>query len=229
MKATTPVFFALLALSSTATHGAITMLDSTEDGHIRSGSPSSNYESDSYGDRLLVGNHFEPHLADLRGLLQFDVSAYAGMSINSVSLSLTQVGGVAADDQAAGSFDILLKDMGTPFLDESVTWNSLTPAGGDVSGTVLSTVAAYTIPSSAGGTTTFATSSDFIAALEAAANGSGVLSLVVYSPGAEALSGESSFYRFDNLGTLTIDAVPEPTTAALSLLAASAFLRRRRA
>lgn len=134
-------------------------------------------------------------------------------------------------DQSEGQFALLLKNMGETFDDATVTWNSLTPDGGNVSGTTLSTVAGYdaSIITSA----TFSSSASFVSAAQTAADGSNILSLIIYSPAAEAIdtspaNNQKSFYRFNDTASLTVTVVPEPSTVVMLLGAGALLLFRRR-
>ncbi|WFB37446.1 PEP-CTERM sorting domain-containing protein [Kiritimatiellota bacterium B12222] len=191
-------------------------LVSTVDSYIRSYKTGTSYEGEH---RTLVGYHDNENLGLLRGVVQFDLSAYSGMTINDVSLSLTAVAGQDGDQHGTTYADILLKDTGTTF---GYTWNSFTPNGGDTSGATLSTLTGYDVYDGGdlvgGDIFTFASSSDFISAAQNAIDvNSGILSLVIYAPVYEEQGVKDStitrnFYRFAEHSTLNISVIPEPST-----------------
>lgn len=209
------------------------MIPATQGAYVRSGSADSNFE-----DRILVGWHPVDTLQNLRGVLQFDLSSLAGQTVTDVDLSLT-IRDIDNYDQDGGQYDMWVIDMGESFDQISVTWNSLTPDGGDVSGDTLSTLGYATVEtpgtdspplaSLIGTEVTFASSADFEAAAQNAIdNNAGILSLVIYAPGAESNAGGNALYRFENEATLDVSYVPEPATMSLLALGGLGVLLRKR-
>jgi len=228
---TTPIKLSALALVLALpqiSQGQI--FGSVEGTYVRSGAADTNLLGE---DRALIGFHTTDTLDNMRGVYQFDLSSITE-TISSISLTLTRQS-FTVGDQFAGPDDLVLKDLGAAFVDSTVTWNSLAPDGGDVSGLTLSTVAGYdasTITSA-----TFTSSTNFIAAANGATAGSNILSLIVYSPDAEATGVSAtnpvdlSFYRFNDTATLNITVVPEPSSYALIFAAACGVfvvVRRRK-
>jgi len=222
--------FLLAALFNVSSATTIT---SSEDGYVRSANggdeAGNNFESEA---RFLVGYHDKYYMENLRGVVQFDLSGLSGTTVESISMSLLAGPWVASDQTGTNYADILLKDMGEQFNEDTVTWNSLTPDGGNVSGNALSSVLGYDVTAVTDGMTiTFASSSDFISAAQTAIDGDGILSLVLYAPDYESQT-DRNFYRFQESATLNISTViPEPSTYAIvvgALFGGFVFLRRRR-
>lgn len=209
----------LLCLASPAFATTIEFV-SDEDSYIRSNQSTTNFDSEQ---RFLVGYHDSSSLGNLRGLVQFDLSSLSSATISSVTLSFTTVAPTGSGDQVSGIADIELKSLGETFDETTVTWDSLTPNGGDVSGSTLSTITGYDSLVVGGGVEqTFGSTSSFISTVEAARDGSGILSLIVYAPATEdnGLGGGSpprSFYRFTENATLSVTVIPEPSTYAMLL------------
>ncbi|MDA3872562.1 MAG: DNRLRE domain-containing protein [Kiritimatiellae bacterium] len=224
------LLFCMLIAGSTFPGTADTIVSSV-DTYIRSGNPENELENEF---RMLVGYLSNSNFLNNRGLVQFDLSAYTGTTIESVTLSLTGGTGTATDQQAAPYADILLKDLGENFNETTVNWNNLTPAGGDVSGSTLSTITGYDVYDGGdlvnGDTFTFASTPGFIgAAQNAIENNGGIFSLIMYAPDYENGSA-NNFYRFAENGTLNISAIPEPGTLVLLGIAMGTILlfHRRR-
>lgn len=214
------------------------VIDSTEDSYLRSGSAGSNYDGEN---RILVGWHPVTALEKLRGVVEFDLSSLAGLTVTDVNLALT-IQTIDKYDQDGGTYDLVLKNLGESFDESSVTWNSLTPDGGDISGGSLSTLPGFATTTDPGtdsrsaigalvGTdVVFPSTAAFIAAAQDAIdNNAGILSLVIHAPGAEDYAGgDNALYRFESSVSLEITAIPEPATMSVLALGGLAILRRRR-
>ncbi|MEX2606661.1 MAG: DNRLRE domain-containing protein [Kiritimatiellia bacterium] len=222
------LFMTLVALVAATASLQATIITSGDETYIRSGAADSNLNGE---DRILIGFHNSGHLKAMRGVFEFDLTSVTE-PIDSISLTLNRES-FTSGDQESGQFDLLLKNLNTDFDETSVTWNTFSPSGGDVSGTTLSTVDAYnasTITSA-----TFNSTTDFLNAANASAGG--IFRVIVYSPGAEGLAGTGtssdikSFYRFTDSASLEYSVIPEPSSFAMILIgfAACIMVYRRRA
>lgn len=204
----------------------------TDAAFVRSDQPDQNE-----GDReLLVGRSG----AAYRSLLEFDLTAIETQAggnpvvIDDVSLVMSHYEG----DPVDGSINIRVLRLNENFAEGTVTWNSLTPDGGDTTATELSALtfnpAVYT-------DRTFGTTDNFeAAAADALANDPGnFLRLLLYMPGDTEegmlfvrLRGDE-YITADVRPELIVDftIIPEPSTfvlAAFGLLGLVVLVWRRR-
>lgn len=208
---------------------------------IRSDNPTTTYNNTTNG--LFAGVTLAP--GTIRGIMNFDLSLIpVGATINSISLTLVTLKSDGASNPYAYQLDLV--SLGTAFTEATATWNTTngttawpTP-GGDIGSTILSSTnidPQFVLPSS---THTFATSSSFVALAQSAADGSNNLELALKLSSEVQDTFRKVYFFYDSAGgtlapQLTIDytAIPEPSAAALLLLAVGTLLAttktRRRA
>jgi len=206
------------------------------------------------GTQTLVGYQTAPGVLEIRTVMAFGLSAIpAGSTINSITLLLvadaTQSGniagvgpvnlhevipnGVAANNMVEGQVTRLNWQTNQAWTntlgDYTATPMAIATLGNTDADAVLD----------AGETATFGSTTAFVAAAQAAFDAGLPLEFILIAPTAESTTGSSNFFRFrsdqytDNINDrplLTIDyTIPEPSSAALGILAAgSALLIRRR-
>ena len=191
-------------------------------------------------DQIIVGSNNTS--GPLRGLLEFDVSAIAAMvpggqtlsSIDDVRLVLN----THSQDGVGSSISIDVLVFGEDFDETTVTWDSVTPAGGDTGATLLSS--ATFNPTTNGLDVVFGSSPEFEQAVLSALEGDGMLRLLLLRSGGDSANFGQNFARFNDnedsdLGdrpelivTFSKAPVPEPATGLLALLGVGALAARRR-
>ena len=238
-------------ISSTYTHVAA---------EIREAVPTNNFGA---VDRLFIGEGV-PSVLRLRGVFSFDLSSLpANATIDDVSLTLTINGARNSTPDNLGELELhqLLQTPAEGELNgtnagsthQGVTWNrasrdfdnnvdnNWTTPGGDFSATVLSTVTGFNTDLTGVGTPkTFASSNDFVLAVEGLKDGNGnfgALNLIVLSPSTEANPSGDTWASFSSNENATLArrprleityTVPEPTAAATCLIGLGGLLARRR-
>lgn len=188
-------------------------------------------------------------VGNIRTVLGFDLSAIpAGSQITAVSLLMTVNNTGSGSPAGLGTIEVhevvpnntAVNNM----VENQVSWaawqtgSNWTTPGGDfgptlTSGSVVDTGTIGTFTN--GEQASFASTAAFVTAAQNALNAGLPLELILLSPTAEAAAG-SNFARFGSDGAttagnrplLSIEYVPEPGASALLLVAAGAFLRRRR-
>ena len=205
------------------------------------------------GAETLVG-YQSGGVLEIRTVMGFDLSAIpAGSTINSISLLLVSNGsqsgsingvgtinlhevipnGVASNNMVEGQVNRLNWQTGQ-------TWDNIL---GDYTATAMSSSVLNNTNSNsaldAGETATFGSTPAFVAAAQAAFDAGLPIEFILIAPTAESTTGASNFFRFrsdndnDNINDrplLMIDyTIPEPSSAALGILAAGCgmFIRRR--
>ena len=177
--------------------------------------------------------------AEARSLFEFDLSEIAGRTVTDVELVLRTYYNAFGQ---GSSITVDLLALAEDFDETTVTWDSLTPDGGSLTGDLLSSKTFDPDPGwqNPDGVwdITFASSDNFVAAANAAlAAGDNTLRFIARDPNVSA--GTSVYAQFyndeygddvDRRPELIVTSTPEPATMGLLGLgfAGMAALRRRR-
>lgn len=238
----------LTAFASTLMAGAVSAatltLNPTADTFVRADSATST--AGGTAAEMLVGQLNSTQA--MHALLSFDLSSLpVNATINSVSLVMVQ----SSEDGSSGNTTITLELhlLTQAFVESQASWNNAatgtpwTTAGGTFDSTVLSTVDVRTRPSQTPVITlpvsqTWASTVNFVSAVQSAADGSNSISFL-FKDANEANVARELIKFFSKEGTtapqLTIDytvaAIPEPSTVGLLMgsvvLTGGIWLRRR--
>jgi len=199
--------------------------------YIRSSEPTKNQNGDT--DReVIVG--FTNDNNELRGLLEFDVSATpASDTIDSASLVLRTGGGLSS------LITINVYEYGFNIDETTATWNAPAAGDGTVGGALGTLLTSATFNPSAGprssSDVTFGDTAQFRTAVSDALAGDGFLRLIL-ARSDNSGANQQRFARFDdetvatagNRPELLVTHVPEPATMGLLALGGLALLHRRR-
>lgn len=190
----------------------------------------------------------------IRTVMGFDLAAIpAGSTITGVSLRLVSDGNPSGTIAGVGAVNLHeVVPNGAPannMVEGQITatqWRTGSPwttTLGDFAPAPMSTAAVDNANANtlfdAGETATFASTPAFVAAAQGALNGGQPLEFILVAPQAEATTAASNFFRFrsDDFATTAADRplltveytpVPEPSAAAVGLLAGGAALAARR-
>jgi hypothetical protein len=155
----------------------------------------------------------------------------AGSTINSVTLTLT-IRGNPVSNVLNNTYTYNLHELVGSATEAGATWNNRdttgpvawTTPGGDYFPTVLSSFDANPSVQVAGNTFVFSSSAAFVAAAQAALDGSGTLYMLAIAPVSEVASGETRInFASDDFATvafrplLTVDYTPIPEPSAILL------------
>ncbi|MFA6962561.1 MAG: DNRLRE domain-containing protein [Opitutaceae bacterium] len=230
-------------LMSAAASAATLTLNPTADTFVRADSTTST--AGAAAAELLVGQLTSTQA--MHGLLSFDLSSIpVDATINSVSLVMRQ----STEDGSSliTTVTLELHLLTQTFVENQATWNNRvtgtawTTAGGTFDSAVLSSVSVSVRPSQASLTLpldqTWASSSDFVSAVQSAADGSNSIAFLLKDAN-ETNAGRELVKFYSKEGSsapqLIIDytaaSIPEPSTVALLMgsvvLAGGVCLRRR--
>jgi hypothetical protein len=205
------------------------------------------------GAQTLVGYQTSGVL-EIRTVMGFDLSAIpAGSTINSITLLLVSDGGQSGTIANLGSInlhEVIPNGVAANNMIEGQISRTIWKTGsnwdnvlGDFTATPMSTATLNNTDADtvldAGETATFNSTTAFVAAAQSAFDAGLPIEFILIAPTAEANTGASNLVRFrsDDFTTtltdrplLTIDyTIPEPSSAALGILAAGSalFIRRR--
>lgn len=221
--------------------GATIFGDATQ---IRSDQPAMNFGSDV---PQIIGTTASP--AILRGLQSYSLSSIpAGSTITSVSLRMTVRSTDGSSDTLTGVM-FNLHQLTASFTEGNgagagvnsgdASWNvrgpggaAWTTAGGDFSPTVLSSFGANA-GNAAGTSYTFATGTDFVAAVQSALDSNTPLYLMIKLGNEDTTVRKAFFFESDDGNAagrpqLIVEYVPEPGPVVLAALAGAGWLARRR-
>jgi hypothetical protein len=229
-------FFALLA--GGVSNAAVIQIAVEADTYIRNDAAGPNTINDGDADNEIIIGVNGSSTAELRGLLRFDLAPLLGMmggTINSVTLTgTTRTGAPGGQNATPSTLTLDVFDYGFEFVEANASFNNPagngadTTAGGTV-GTLLSTESVLnpaSLPS--GQSVVFGDSAAFRTAVSDQLAGDLTLNLLVIGTS----NTDQSFLRFDdedrpNPFLLTVDIVPEPSSALLAALGSLLVLRRR--
>jgi hypothetical protein len=192
----------------------------------------------------LIGTYTPGQIAsgnDLRAVFSFSLDGLSqGMTVTNVQLSL----GTNADSSSeSGVFTLQLFQLTSTFLESGVTWNSRdgtnnwsTP-GGDFSSTLLSSVTANP---TANNSLVFVSTPQFVSAVQSSVDSNTPFYFILKLDGAGESGNSRRIFSVNSddaaspaaRPTLSVTAVPEPSSAILMLggaLTGLAGWRRRRA
>ena len=205
--------------------------------YIQDANPTENYNDGGVTNALIVGNTLTAYY---RSLFEFDLSAIetaAGgspITIDDVSLTLY----ANANTGEGNAITVQLSALAEDFDETTVTWNSLDPDGGDLTGAILSSSSFDPSPSV---DVVFSSTSNFTqAAANALAATDNTLRFIAVKTGGDAVSFARLSYEESDMSAakrpkLTVEytIIPEPSTCMLLLSAALlgaavAFVRRQR-
>ncbi|MDP0497205.1 MAG: DNRLRE domain-containing protein [Verrucomicrobiota bacterium JB024] len=202
---------------------------------VRADNANSNYNNYDSGNRFITGTTGNATNPQIRSLLSFDLSTLPDAAvIESVTLTLRSYGADGTSQNQSIQIDLMA--MTESFDQTTATWNT---SGTDYASTVLSSHSIN--PTIASGFQTWGSTTDFVAAVQSAVDGSGILNLMLKLPDGVETAGNRDIFFFysDSYSTnqsytpeLSITyTIPEPATLSLGfgLGVGLLILLRRRA